>query len=536
MAGAFVVLASFIVLVRTRSYGEPLEEDLITYSVIGHEVLHGKRLYTDVWDAKPPVLYATYAGAEALVGHGAAEVFFLGVVAALITLAGVYLAGAGLGRPAGLWAAAFWAVLGGLLVLQANQPNSEAFVNACCVGGFALLVRHPGGRPAPGRAFLAGVLFVLASLYKPVAVIAAASIAAAHVLAPPGGVSRKSALLESALLGGVGVLGWSLVFVYAAVTHQSSIYWATHVSTNAGRSAGFLFNLYRYLREGNILPRRLWFLGPQMLALTAISLWSLRRGHRRQWILFLGWVAGTHVMIFIQGEAFHPHTYQFWLPLLAVGSGWAVAETEIGAPGSERRRWRVANGAAGIALLVILIHEIPNYRLPPDEWARKKYGEQILEDRRFARSLGAELRPEDTMFQYGDMVSLYYYCSKRPGPPALWSGFLRTRDPLGTRLSEETLLRLKAAPPDLFVIPYPESWEEPSDHPARVGLAGRLFGVDRAAPEEIAWDKHPLYQWAMQHYQPGHPPSFPVQGSSHFLLYVRSGSGLEDRWRRHDGK
>jgi hypothetical protein len=534
-ATAFAILAAIIVLVRIRTYPEPLEEDLLTYSVIGHELLHGKHLYTDVWDAKPPALYATYALAEGIAGYGSPEVFLLGVVAALATLVGVYRAGAALGRRAGLWAGLFWAFLSSVLAIQANQPNSEVFVNACCIGAFALLVRHPEGRPAYGRVLVAGALFALASMYKPVAVFAAALIAAAHVLAPPAGVSRKSALQETALLGAVGVAGWSLMFLYAAMTGQSAIYWATQVSANAGRSAGFLFNLYRYLREGKILPRFLWFLAPHFLALIAVSLWSLKRGHRRPWILFLGLVVATHVMIFIQGSAFHPHSYQFWLPVLAIGSGWAVAETTTEDPGTGRsRRFWAAQGVAGLALLIILLHELPNYRLPAEEWARKKYGDQILEDRDFAKSLGEQLRPEETMFQYGDMVSLYHYSSKRPPAPGLWCGFLLGRNSLGTLLSAETLARLKAAPPDLFVIPHPDKWEDPSAPASQVGLAARLLGAGKPS-DEMAWDQHPVYQWALQNYTPLQPPASSAR-SPHFLTYVRSGSKLEDRWRGSSGK
>ena len=65
-----LVLCGLLVLLRLHTYDEPLERDITTYAVIGHELLGGKALYTDLWDHKPPAIYVTYAAAELLSGYG----------------------------------------------------------------------------------------------------------------------------------------------------------------------------------------------------------------------------------------------------------------------------------------------------------------------------------------------------------------------------------------------------------------------------------------------------------------------------------
>ena len=86
-----VALAVLIAALRLHTYNEPFERDITSHAVIAHEMLAGRPLYSDLWDSKPPAIFVTYALADALVGYGPAEVYFIGVAAAVITLLGLSL-------------------------------------------------------------------------------------------------------------------------------------------------------------------------------------------------------------------------------------------------------------------------------------------------------------------------------------------------------------------------------------------------------------------------------------------------------------
>jgi hypothetical protein len=529
----FAALALMVLLIagaRVHTFDEPLEPDLVTYATIGHEMVSGERLYRDVWDLKPPGLYATYAVAETIVGHGPREVFFLGVLAALTTLAAVYAAGCVFGVGAGLWAAAFWTALSGTLLLQANQPNAEVFINALCMGAFALLVRQ-GAWPGRGGLALAGALFALASTYKQVAVVPALLVLAAHVGFPPPGRSRKVALGDAVVFGAAGAGVWAAVFAYAAAVGQATLYWATIVTVHGDRAAGGLFNLYRYLREGWIFPSMTFFLLPLLLLVAVAAVRGLRGPNRREWALFVALVLGTHAMIFLQGGAFHPHSYQFWLPVAALGAGWAVA-TVAGDARMRVGRLSAPVGvlAAAACLLVVLAHELPNNLRPPEEWARRKYGPRPEQDRAAARALAAVLRPDETLFFYGDGAALYFYTGLRPSTPTLWSSHLLRSSPLTDQVGAATMAQLKATPPDLFVVQEPAGWASGIDpEPETSGLAARLLGAGPPRPV-TRWDHHPLYLWAIANYRPW--PSPPPQ-AHHLTLYVRPGTPLDRRLPRN---
>ena len=142
--------------VRLRTFHEPLERDLVTYLLIGHAMNQGGRLYVDAWDIKPPGVYELYAWTEAAVGFGELQLYVLGVLTALVSLIGAYVAGSKLGRSAGLWSALFWTLLCSASGLQANQPNGEVFINACVIWALALLLH--ADRPSGGIARAFGIL------------------------------------------------------------------------------------------------------------------------------------------------------------------------------------------------------------------------------------------------------------------------------------------------------------------------------------------------------------------------------------------
>src|SRR5439155_2724983 len=114
---------------------------------------------------------------------------------------------------AALWAACFWTVISGDRRLQANLPNTEAFINAILVWVVALVVR-----PAPGwtSAVGIGLLCALASLYKPVAILAPACLLGIVLVWPsdPEPGARRRVLVQIAVIVAVGavvgamVLGW----------------------------------------------------------------------------------------------------------------------------------------------------------------------------------------------------------------------------------------------------------------------------------------------------------------------------------------
>jgi hypothetical protein len=453
-------LALLIAAARLHTYHEPLERDITSAAVIAHEMLGGRSLYADMWDHKPPAIHLTHALAILLVGHGPSAVYLLNVAAAIATLLGVYAAASGVGGVAGgLWGAVFWTLVSGDVWLQANQPNAEVFINACIVWAFALLVRA-SGQPRVWRVLAMGGLFALASLYKPVAVAPATLLALAHIVAPWPGCSRRRALADVLLIGGVGAAAWLATGAYfaarghfadfyqAVFTYNhfySSHYWSDNNTVSSQSVTGNLLN--------SVLPDELF---PKFLSLaTTLAVFTVAgavrgalSGPRRPWLLLLGLGIGTHLAVALPGQ-WRPHYYQLWLPLLAVGAGWAAAAPC--APDAPRiRRW-VPSLAASAAVVLLLAQQAPLYQAPPEAWSRLKYGDVFVMEQALGRELGALLAPGETFYEWGAETGLYFESRHSP-PSGAFYVFPLVQGPAASPLTVRAVADLDRRSPTMFVV------------------------------------------------------------------------------------
>ncbi|MBI2156763.1 MAG: hypothetical protein HYU26_07660 [Candidatus Rokubacteria bacterium] len=461
-----LALAAVIAGARLLTFDEPLERDITGAAVMGRELREGRALYAEVWDHKPPALHATHALSQLVAGYGRGAIYLLGVVAALATLAGVYAAGVAAGGTlAGLWAGAFWTVVSGDLWLQGNQPNTEAFINACLVWAFALLVRVERGAPGVGRFVAVGALVALASLYKSVNVAAAAALALAWLAwPPPDAGGRRRALVSVAAMAAVGLVVWVLVVGYFAATGRLGASNEPVFANNRFYAGSITANLLKLFTPA--VHRAMISTIPIVTFVAVGAVLGLFRGDRRRWVFLLAWAAGTAVAVAAPGK-FYPHYSQLWLPLLAVGGGWAAGVLARLAP---PRLASLPHLAGFIVIALLVVYQLPLYQLSPDDFSKAKYRTDLfVEERSLARELVTLLTPEESFYEFGAEMGLYFESRRRP---------------------------VTGRPPDLFVV------------------------VDWAAGA-----RNPVLDWAKANYRLA--PGDPMRGP--FLLYVRPGSALERR-------
>ena len=483
-------LAALIVVARLHTYDEPLERDITGAAVIGHELLAGRPLYTDMWDHKPPALHITHAAAILLAGYGPGAIYVLNVVAAITSLLGVY-AGATVvgGRVAGLWGAAFWTFVSGDLWLQANQPNTEVFINACVVWAFALLLGT--NRPSLLRMVVVGAFFAWGSLYKPVIVAPAALLAGAHLAAPPWGHTRRRALGDVGVIAAVGAAVWLGTFAYFAGAGRFADFYGAVFVYNRFYSGSVLNNLRAGLVPQTLAPAILAIAIPLAVLTLAGGVRGAIAGPRRPWLHLLALVVGTELAIALPGQ-FYPHYYQLWLPPLAVGAGWAIGSFAGVRP---IPAWTPhAVGAA--AVLILLSQQLPLYQVEAETWARLKYGELFVSEDGLGRELGALLTPGETFYEWGAETGLYFV-SRRSPPSGAFYVFPLLNGPAAYPLAARAVADLERRPPAMFVV-----------------NKGVMFGGKI---------RHPVLDWAAPRY-------VALAGTGDrgtFVLFVRRGSRLD---------
>lgn len=477
---ALLALGLYIVAFRAHTRSEPPECDHGTYAVIGHELLRGRSLYSDLWDIKPPTIYATYAAAEALVGYGKIELLALGIFAALVTLIGVERAGEALGRGGGLWAAAFWAVACNDPDLQANQPNSEVFINALMVWAFVALTRISSGNGGSTLAIAAGILLAVASTYKQVVVFVAFTLALAHLATMR---PKRVAVTQVVLMALPGLLLWVGMGAYFAATGRYDIYWRTNFLFSTRYSGNLLDNVAAALIPSGIdalLATKAILIPLSLLAVVPfLSRW--KEQSLRAHALMAAWLAGTLVAVAAPGR-FWPHYYQLWLPPLAVAAGWGAAAVVRGL----WSRDRLLAWVPGLFVLAnCLWIELPHSQVAPDQWSFRKYGNGFIASERFGRTLAGLLKPNETVYQWGPHPEVYFASGSSPPVGVLWDDPLY-EGPMQDELSARTLADLEAHPPELIAV-YTTKRNAGQHHPVLDWIEDRYRQVpgSHSADEEL---------------------------------------------------
>lgn len=439
-----LALVAFVIIERWSVPRPPFGIDVMAYAVIGHELLDGRLLYSDLWDHKPPAIYATYAGAESLVGYGPQILLLLNIVATLLTLLGAYRAGkAGGSVAAGLWAAAFWAVLSGTAVIEGRDPNSEFFINPCLMWAFALLAEANDRLLGVRRALLVGALFALGSFYKPVVVAAAVMLACVHVWLPPA-ARRGRAALDVLVMGGVGFVAWCIMFGYFAATNRSAAFREAVITYNSYYAGNVLANLILPLRGGSEFKLLLMsLLGVTLLVGAALTFIS----NRRAGALLAALTLATWVMVASPGK-FYAHYFQLWLVPLAVGAGWTIVRLASHTPANIR--W-LPRAAGAFALASLLALQLPFYRRA---WSRNWIDPTIL-NLNVAEPLGHNidrlLAPDETFLVWGSEPGLYFWSRRHP-PVGFFFLHHLLGGPLAAQLSTRAAADLARARPELLVV------------------------------------------------------------------------------------
>ena len=442
-----VALGGLIFFLRLHTYDEPLERDVTTYAVVAHEILSGKALYNDVWDHKPPAVHLTYAAAELTAGYGRDAIFLLSVAAAIATMVACYFAGKACGGGAlgGLVAAALWTFASGDLALEGNQPNTEVFLNAFLTAGFAVLLHAPAEGLGWRRAMCAGLLFAIASLYKQIVVAQIALLLVLWLASRQAGV-RKGAILDLVLIGAIGAVAWALMFGYFAARGDVGAFIEAVFTYNRWYSGGVWGNLSQAAHWPPVSADVLDVLIPMATLSLAGVVAGLGLGARRHWVLLLTFVVATHFAVVLPGR-FFPHYYQLWLPPLAIGASWTVALMKQALPASLRALSYVT---AAVTCAVLLLLEIPYYRLPAEAWSVKKYGTIFIEADRLAAKLDRLLPAGATLYEWGNEPGFYFNTRREPASGLVFA-YPMQAGPLAMKLSARVLKDLHHSMPELII-------------------------------------------------------------------------------------
>lgn len=437
-----LVISALIAIDRIYAPDVPINVDPASYAVVSHELLDGKKLYTDIWDHKPPAPFVTYALAEIVFGYSPQTLHILNFIVCLIVLWGIFLAakhGPG-GHIAGLVAAFLWAIASGSFGLEGRDPNTEPMIDACMVFAFYLIVANRKDGLSFLPSLLVGTLFFWASLYKPVVAANIVLITLAFVFFTE---NRKRAVYNSLTIGLVGVFGWLLLSAYFYATGRGDIFYKSIIVFNSHYSGNILTNMVApVFGQADVFVDVIGPLAVFAIVGTVLAfLYEKRLG-----LLVAAYGISSWIALAAAGR-FSVHYYQLWLPPLVIASAWGIGYFFT----STKPIHKALAYVAGLILVAtLLFYQLPHYRaiyanefvpqLPVLNGAHKTVD-----------VISSLLRNDETFYLWGNTPNLYLLANRRPPAGVLFDNHLRD-NPISDELRSRVEEQLERSRPEILVV------------------------------------------------------------------------------------
>jgi 4-amino-4-deoxy-L-arabinose transferase-like glycosyltransferase len=478
-------LALVPILLYLPFAGAPFERDEGVYATIAQGVLDGQVPYRDLFDNKPPLVYAWYAFSFTLFGESVfAPRILAAICLSLTTLALFNQARMVLPMPAARFAAALFAVSTGLPWV-ALHANTEAYMLLPLVS--SLMFFTIGMRDGRLRWFvIAGALAGLAVMTKQVAMWNLLALAMVALV-----WHRRTAENSWQWIAPTASLFAGTLATMALVALPFTLMGALDDLIYANLSYNWLYiNFLSYAERLSNFGYGLLFFTAVAAPFVAGALAGLvillrKRAAVMDYVLIL-WAVASAIGV-ASGGRFFPHYFLQLMPSLAVLTGIVVYDRFVNGSSHviSRPAWIVAT-----FLIVVSVGTTSVLYLAPRQ-AQEQVVSSVYHQKGWEASseeLGAYIKQrtdeDDLIFNYGRESQIYFYADRSPAITYFYDWVLEFDE----ALFPEVLAGLEASQPVYFIdsvqAPLFDDWQAAHPQELRDFLAehydfqGRIFFAD----------------------------------------------------------
>jgi hypothetical protein len=326
VSACFFAAAAALLLLPSLLY--PFGRDQGVFTDVAQVLLRGGVPYRDVWDIKPPGIYALYTAIVGLFGPRivairAVDLALQAATAAALYMLGRTLLGSGPAALGALWYAALYLRCG-----YWGMAQAEGFANLPTL--LALLLWLAGWRARrPTWMLSAGILAGSAALLKFPAVLPCAAAPAFAALCELRGKRRFRPLLAGVLLMAAGA---ALPVLVTILLMRMTGAWDAYLDIQRGFVAPYTHIAYGRATWWTRGWSDTWGFAkasavPCVLAAVGALTVARAAGPAERSVLFW-WLAAAWVAVWSQGKFFQYHWIPVLMPLgMLAGAGlWAVVE------------------------------------------------------------------------------------------------------------------------------------------------------------------------------------------------------------------
>ncbi|HAI12051.1 MAG TPA: hypothetical protein DCM28_10130 [Phycisphaerales bacterium] len=451
-----LLLVILVVLMHLHTASWPVNVDLKIYAVGTHEILHGRLLYTDIWDLKPPAVWVTYAIYELVFGYGLHLFPIMAISCNLMIVFGIYRAGvvSGLGRWAGLLGALIWTLQCADVNLELHNANTEYFINVFIIWAFVGMLSLVCNKPRLWVSLVVGLCFLCASLYKHSIILGLIPLVGVYIGVQWRAGQLRLAIRDIFIWTVVGLVGWTNIFAYFAIQGRfDDIYFTliTYSQTYGGSvfqnlkaksNFGFWLDLMSHFRQFIFL-----------LALNTLALVELSRNAKWQLpLMLLGYLAFAYVASFCLVDMFE-HYFQYWIPVLCLGAGWGIIC--LWTQRQKIPRFALALGTAWF-VLGIASTQLPSWTGTVEAYNESNFIRQRMAvGREAGNALSRLIKSDDFVFVWGSQIEPVMTIGCRMSSGVLMP-YAAVEGKYASRLTSMIRKNLQDHPPSMVILS--EDW------------------------------------------------------------------------------
>lgn len=404
----------------------PFERDEGVYATVAQGLLHGKIPYRDLFDNKPPLVYAWYAVSFSLFGESVVAPRLVAAVFLSLTSLALYQQARLVVPRTAAWIGAFLFALSTGLPWVALHANTEAYMVLPLVGSlmfFTIGLKRGGHR----WFFIAGLLAGLAIMTKQVAVwnlLALAGIAF-YYSRKSGGAFWRTMAPTGWLLAG-SMVSLAIVALPFAMSGALDDFIYANLSYN-WMYMGFLTMAQRLANLGYGMLFFCAIAAPFVVGALAGAFIILRRRAAGMGYIIVLWAIASAIGV-ASGGRFFPHYFLQLMPALAVLTGIVLYERFGKGHGYalSRPTWMI-----GLVLVVVsvgftaILYFVPTQaeeEVASSVYYQKEWEQSSLELGHYIKGVTG---PDDTIFNYGRESQVYFYADRQPAIPYFYDWVLQ---------------------------------------------------------------------------------------------------------------
>ncbi len=489
---AVLAVLAFVVFVRLRLAGVPLERDEGEYAYAGRLILQGIPPYSIAYNMKFPGTYYAYAVIMAIFGRTTTgiHVGLLCVNAATILL--VFALGRRLlGDLAGAVSAASFAILALDRQVLGVFAHATHFVILAAMAGLLVLLRAIE-RDRTWGFFWSGVLFGVAVLMKQHAIFylpfAAALVfwsAGSDETSIPAAKARRLGLLT---LGALVPVTAVLLMLLAEGVFQRFWFWtfqyaSAYVSEVPLWRAWTMFTAA--IEKVTEKTLAVWALG----VLGAVALWTLR-WDRRAKLVVTGLLVASALSV-CPGFWFRAHYFILILPAIALLTGVAIASLR------QLLETKLSHRAARAAALAVIVAVIGTYVIMERDYlfdmstrdlSRSRFGNNpFIEAVEIAKYIQDHTDKDDRIAVMGSEPEIYFYADRKGATGYIYTYALMEVQPFAKTMQQEMIREIEAVHPKYLVFSWIDvSWMAQPNSDRGIVDWGRSYVRDCYEPVGVA--------------------------------------------------